>query len=107
MFTLSGGRDRENIRCESAATLQGVHMTRFCLAVIMAGALAAATVGCRTTKTAHAGCPGGAQGKAGEAVWCDACNVGYVDGTKTKCKGCFTAKTGGTPCEACAAKKSG
>jgi len=82
-------------------------MTRFCVALIMAGVLAVSTFGCQTTKTAHSGCAGCAVGKAGEDVWCDACNAGYVDGKKTKCKGCYTAKTGGEPCEACSAKKSG
>ena len=43
-----------------------------------------------------------AKGKAGETVWCDGCSAGYVKGTKTKCKGCFTAKSGGEPCKDCA-----
>ncbi len=29
-----------------------------------------------------------AKGKAGEPVWCKACNVGYVDGKKAGCPGC-------------------
>ena len=83
-------------------------MTRLCLALIISGALAVSTVGCFTTKTAHAGCAACAKGKGGESVWCDACNAGYMDGKKTQCKGCYTAKAeGGEPCEACAAKKNG
>jgi hypothetical protein len=29
-----------------------------------------------------------ARGKAGEPVWCKACNVGYVDGKRAGCPGC-------------------
>jgi hypothetical protein len=29
-----------------------------------------------------------AKGKAGEPVWCDACDKGYVDGKPAGCKGC-------------------
>ena len=43
-------------------------------------------------------CP---KGKAGEAVWCGDCNVGYVNSQKMKCEGCFTANTGGAACEGC------
>ncbi len=45
-----------------------------------------------------------AEGKSGEAVWCEDCNAGYVRGKKTTCKGCFAAKQGGPACEVCAAK---
>jgi hypothetical protein len=29
-----------------------------------------------------------ARGKAGEPTWCEACDVGYVDGKKAGCPGC-------------------
>lgn len=36
-----------------------------------------------------------AQGKAGEPVWCDVCDKGYVDGKPAGCKGCVAeAKQG-------------
>ena len=43
-----------------------------------------------------------AEGKAGGTIWCPDCDVGYVKGEKTTCKGCFTAKNGGPACESCA-----
>ena len=54
-------------------------------------------------ETAHAdgaACSCG-KGKAGESAWCDSCGVGYVDGAKVACKGCYDAKTGGTACGGC------
>ena len=57
-------------------------------------------------KATSTACPACAKGKAGEAVWCDSCKVGYVDGKKIACKGCFVAKTGGPACEVCAAKNN-
>ena len=52
---------------------------------------------------AQCACKGGTEGKT---FWCDKCGAGYVDGQKVKCKGCYEAKTQGTPCIACGAKKS-
>lgn len=46
-------------------------------------------------------CPMCAKGMAGESVWCDHCNAGFVHGEKVACKGCFAAKTGGPPCPKC------
>ncbi len=43
-----------------------------------------------------------ADGKEGESVWCDQCNVGYADGKKSKCKGCWNAKSKGGDCAGCA-----
>jgi hypothetical protein len=53
-------------------------------------------------KTACAACQ---QGKSGKTVWCAKCDVGYVDGKKTACKGCFAQKTGGPACPVCSKKK--
>ncbi len=44
------------------------------------------------------------KGKAGEAVWCDSCNAGFIDGKKITCKGCFDSKTKGTVCKTCQKK---
>ncbi len=44
------------------------------------------------------------KGKAGEAIWCDTCNAGYVNGKKITCKGCFDSKTKGTVCKICQKK---
>lgn len=74
-----------------------------CLAVALL-ALPLAGCGDDATKGAEAACSCD-KGKAGETVWCEACNAGYVKGEKTKCEACFKAKTGDGPaCEACAAK---
>ncbi len=43
-----------------------------------------------------------AKGKSGEAVWCDHCGVGYAEGNKVKCQGCWKQKADGTPCTGCA-----
>lgn len=43
--------------------------------------------------------------KAADAGWCPKCEVGYVKGEKTDCKGCFDAAQGGAECADCAAKK--
>jgi hypothetical protein len=43
-------------------------------------------------------CAACAKGKAGESVWCEDCNAGYVEGVKTGCKGCYQAKLGGPAC---------
>ncbi len=40
-------------------------------------------------------------GKSGENVWCQSCNVGYINSDKIECKGCFDAKINGTTCEIC------
>ena len=42
------------------------------------------------------------KGKAGEAVWCDKCNKGYVNSDAVKCRGCYDAKNGGAACDGCA-----
>ena len=44
------------------------------------------------------------KGKAGEAVWCDSCIAGFVNGKKITCKGCFDSKTKGTVCKICQKK---
>lgn len=44
-------------------------------------------------------------GKAGADGWCEKCEVGYVKGEKTECKGCVDAALGGSECADCAAKK--
>ncbi len=44
------------------------------------------------------------EGKSGKNVWCGSCNAGYVDKEKITCKGCFESKTKGTVCEACQKK---
>lgn len=67
-------------------------------ALLLAGC---ASEGSATVKEAPAGCAACELGKSGETTWCDACGVGFVDGKKTKCKGCFAAKTGGPECESC------
>lgn len=48
-----------------------------------------------------------AKGKAGEAVWCESCSVGFHDSKKIKCQGCFDKLTGKTDkdCASCAAHK--
>lgn len=72
------------------------------LTVLCVALLAGCTSdGSATVKEAPAGCAACELGKSGEATWCEACGVGYVDGEKTKCKGCFAAKTGGPECASC------
>ena len=44
------------------------------------------------------------KGNTGENAWCGSCGVGYVDGAKVACKGCYDAKTGGAACGGCANK---
>ncbi len=43
-------------------------------------------------------------GKTGKSVWCESCKAGYVNGEKITCKGCFDGKTKGTACETCQKK---
>ena len=64
---------------------------------------APAAAGDETAHADGAACACG-KGKAGESAWCDSCGVGYVDGAKVACKGCFDAKTSGTACSGCANK---
>ena len=67
-------------------------------------------VGCATTTTEATpaavaekpACESCAKGKSGEAVWCDHCGAGYVEGKKIKCEGCWKAKAEGTECTSCA-----
>ena len=85
------------------------HFVKTCAATLFAFGIVFST-GCATTSghshgaTAEAstGCESCKKGKAGEAVWCDHCGHGYVDGKKTGCKGCFKGKSGGTAwCNGC------
>lgn len=87
-------------------------MRRMLFAAAVLGLLSFGLAGCENTESGThtsantaTGCATCAKGKAGEAVWCEGCDAGYVSGTKTKCKGCYTAKTGGPACAACEAKK--
>ncbi|MFQ5963838.1 MAG: hypothetical protein ACE5KZ_06100 [Candidatus Scalinduaceae bacterium] len=42
------------------------------------------------------------KGQAGETVWCDSCNAGYIDGNMIKCKSCFDGKAGKVVwCDSC------
>ncbi len=43
-------------------------------------------------------------GKTGKSVWCESCNAGYINAEKISCKGCFDSKTKGTVCETCQKK---
>ncbi|MGB0638210.1 MAG: hypothetical protein ACPGTU_02685 [Myxococcota bacterium] len=54
-------------------------------------------------KTKAKGCESCTKGKSGEAVWCSHCKVGYVEGKKMKCEGCFNKATGKSDkgCESC------
>ena len=86
------------------------------VALLLCGALVVAgtfSVGCKCPSSAKAEesahveqCPACAKGAQGEAVWCEKCAQGFVGGEKVACKGCYAAKTGGPPCEACAAKNA-
>ena len=62
---------------------------------------ACATDSAGTSAKSTGGCTACDHGRAGDTVWCDGCGVGYVKGVKIKCKGCFTAKTGGPKCTSC------
>jgi len=71
--------------------------------------LAVATIplqGCSSSKEMSAAsasaCEMCAKGKAGESVWCDGCEAGYVDSAKVSCASCYAGKTGNdTWCEGC------
>lgn len=59
------------------------------------------------TPETHVGCEACTKGMAGETVWCDHCNAGFVEGKKVTCKTCFDHTTAGGPaCEDCAKKKA-
>lgn len=78
-------------------------MIRRTLLALAVSALLGLSLGaCSTSHSAGGGCAACGKGKAGEAVWCESCSAGFVDGQKVKCKGCFQAKTGGPKCAACA-----
>ena len=47
------------------------------------------------------GCQSCFEGKTGESVWCEGCGAGYVAGDKTTCQSCYQAKLGGPACETC------
>jgi hypothetical protein len=48
-----------------------------------------------------------AKGKTGETTWCAACKVGYHEGNKIGCEGCFKKASGQSDkaCEKCAGAK--
>ena len=86
-------------------------MGRFALILAVVAIAAFALPSCSHFSSVHSGDASSdagcvcADGKAGTDVWCADCGVGYVGGKKaTGCKGCFTAKTGGADCKACAKK---
>ena len=77
------------------------------LSAIAVGLSTLAIIGCATTDVPEPvanECADCARGKAGESIWCESCEKGYVSGkpVETKCKKCFVAMTGGPPCEGCA-----
>ena len=45
------------------------------------------------------------EGMAGGTAWCDKCQMGFVNGEKVACKGCYVEKTGGAPCPMCSGKR--
>ena len=46
------------------------------------------------------------EGKAGESTWCSHCGVGYHEGKKVKCEGCYKKATGESKegCKGCSSK---
>ena len=80
-----------------------------CVALVAGAALGACScppkTGSSTAAAPAVQCAMCERGMKGESVWCDHCGHGFVAGAKVACKGCYAAKTGGPPCEACAAKK--
>ncbi len=78
-----------------------VLLSSLALGACTSGASSDSGGGAAASETACAMC---SRGKAGETVWCDGCNAGYVAGEKIKCQGCYTAKTGGPPCPTCSPK---
>lgn len=86
-------------------------MRHLLLTLALAGLLGFAVVGCSKNggccgaggtccATPSAGCECGL-GMDGKDGWCNDCGVGYVDGKKVECKGCYIAKTGGPACPKC------
>ena len=60
---------------------------------------------CGTCKDpAASGCSGCAKMKETGNGWCDGCNKGMLGGKKVACKGCYSQRTGGPVCGACAGK---
>jgi hypothetical protein len=47
------------------------------------------------------------KGLAGETVWCESCNVGYIDGYKVECKHCFEGMSSKIKKAWCASCKAG
>ncbi len=90
-------------------------MRRGWISMVLVGALSLGLAACSAETTDSDGDGGGdtpaepaetacetcAKGKAGDAIWCENCTKGYVDGAETACKDCV-AKNG--MCDACAAK---
>ena len=79
---------------------------KYLLSVLLLLFAVAVIAGCASdSKSVSANAPAGCEacqiGKDGGTARCDACGVGYVDGKKTKCMGCYAAKTGGPACAAC------
>jgi len=52
---------------------------------------------------AASSCPGcSSLIKSSGTGWCSGCNLGFYEGEKVACKGCFEMKAGGPACSACA-----
>lgn len=82
-------------------------IAKLCLAGVLAAGLGACASHKGHDHGAHSGehmCEACAAGKSGESTWCEKCDVGFVEGEKVKCAGCYAAKTGGPECEACSSK---
>jgi len=66
-----------------------------CISLLLSGC------GDSTTKSAEAACVC-EKGEAGESVWCESCDHGFVGGKEVACKDCYQGKTGAeTWCEGC------
>ena len=78
-------------------------MRQVAVLFLLSGALLVGMTGCAMMMGSEVSTCAGCDAAMESDGWCDSCSVGFMEGNKVTCKGCYENE--GKTCESCMAKK--